>query len=90
MLDNKVNSQVEAKHSDNTPGYIPVGLLINYLSPLDSLNAFFFLQITGHVGAPIPCNKIKLVDVEEMEYYARDNKGEVSIISRMFLTSLSI
>ncbi|XP_023214161.1 long-chain-fatty-acid--CoA ligase 5-like [Centruroides sculpturatus] len=31
----------------------------------------------GHVGPPIPCCKIKLVDVPEMEYYASENKGEV-------------
>lgn len=40
----------------------------------------FFLPsffIIGHVGPPLPCNKIKLVDVPEMEYYAKDGKGEV-------------
>ena len=36
-----------------------------------------FLMIIGHVGPPLPCNKIKLVDVPEMEYYAKDGKGEV-------------
>ncbi len=35
--------------------------------------------ISGHVGAPIPSNAIKLVDVPEMEYFARDNKGEVRV-----------
>jgi len=34
---------------------------------------------TGHVGPPILCNKIKLVDVPEMDYYAKDGKGEVNI-----------
>lgn len=34
---------------------------------------------TGHVGAPIPCNRIKLVDVPDMNYYAKDNVGEVCI-----------
>ncbi|CAM6003351.1 unnamed protein product, partial [Sphagnum balticum] len=34
---------------------------------------------TGHVGPPIPCNTIKLMDVPDMQYYARDNKGEVCI-----------
>ena len=38
------------------------------------LPSFF---IVGHVGPPLPCNKIKLVDVPEMEYYAKDGKGEV-------------
>ncbi|XP_066283331.1 long-chain-fatty-acid--CoA ligase 6-like [Branchiostoma lanceolatum] len=32
---------------------------------------------TGHVGAPIQCTKIKLVDVPEMDYYAKQHKGEV-------------
>ena len=31
----------------------------------------------GHVGPPLPCNLIKLVDVPEMEYYAKDGTGEV-------------
>ena len=31
----------------------------------------------GHVGPPIPCNIVKLVDVEEMEYFAKNNQGEV-------------
>ena len=31
----------------------------------------------GHVGPPIPCNIVKLVDVEEMEYLAKNNQGEV-------------
>lgn len=33
--------------------------------------------IIGHVGCPLPCCKVKLVDVPEMDYYAKDNKGEV-------------
>uniref|UniRef100_A0A646QEB8 Long-chain-fatty-acid--CoA ligase n=1 Tax=Hemiscolopendra marginata TaxID=943146 RepID=A0A646QEB8_9MYRI len=32
-----------------------------------------------HVGPPIPCLSIKLVDVPEMEYYSSENKGEVCI-----------
>jgi len=35
------------------------------------------LSLTGHVGPPLPCNKIKLVDVPEMNYYAKDGKGEI-------------
>ncbi|NWU69592.1 ACSL5 ligase, partial [Pterocles burchelli] len=34
---------------------------------------------TGHVGAPLVCNIIKLDDVEEMNYYSSNNEGEVCI-----------
>uniref|UniRef100_A0A8C6XP47 Long-chain-fatty-acid--CoA ligase n=1 Tax=Naja naja TaxID=35670 RepID=A0A8C6XP47_NAJNA len=33
----------------------------------------------GHVGAPMPCNIIKLVDVEEMNYFAAKGEGEVCV-----------
>uniref|UniRef100_A0AAR2LC02 Arachidonate--CoA ligase n=1 Tax=Pygocentrus nattereri TaxID=42514 RepID=A0AAR2LC02_PYGNA len=33
----------------------------------------------GHVGVPVPCNVVKLVDVEEMNYFASNNEGEVCI-----------
>ncbi|XP_067885499.1 long-chain-fatty-acid--CoA ligase 1-like [Heterodontus francisci] len=33
----------------------------------------------GHVGAPMPCNLIKLVDVEEMNYFAKEGEGEVCV-----------
>uniref|UniRef100_A0A8C1ITQ1 Arachidonate--CoA ligase n=1 Tax=Cyprinus carpio TaxID=7962 RepID=A0A8C1ITQ1_CYPCA len=33
----------------------------------------------GHVGAPLPCNDIKLVDVAEMNYYATKGEGEVCV-----------
>ncbi|KAM4703615.1 long-chain-fatty-acid--CoA ligase 5 [Rhinophrynus dorsalis] len=33
----------------------------------------------GHVGAPLPCNMVKLVDVIDMNYYASDGEGEVCI-----------
>ncbi len=36
-----------------------------------------FYSTAGHVGPPVPCNIIKLVDVEEMEYFAKDGQGEV-------------
>ncbi|NXS99690.1 ACSL5 ligase, partial [Jacana jacana] len=34
---------------------------------------------TGHVGAPLACNIIKLEDVEEMNYFSSNNEGEVCI-----------
>ncbi|XP_069027562.1 long-chain-fatty-acid--CoA ligase 1-like [Embiotoca jacksoni] len=33
----------------------------------------------GHVGVPLPCNSIKLVDVPEMNYRAADGEGEVCV-----------
>ncbi|XP_058157413.1 long-chain-fatty-acid--CoA ligase 1-like isoform X1 [Dasypus novemcinctus] len=33
----------------------------------------------GHVGAPMPCNLVKLVDVEEMNYLAARGEGEVCV-----------
>ncbi|KAB0350773.1 hypothetical protein FD754_015630 [Muntiacus muntjak] len=33
----------------------------------------------GHVGAPMPCSIIKLVDVEEMNYLAAKGEGEVCV-----------
>uniref|UniRef100_A0A8D0HFL3 Long-chain-fatty-acid--CoA ligase n=1 Tax=Sphenodon punctatus TaxID=8508 RepID=A0A8D0HFL3_SPHPU len=33
----------------------------------------------GHVGAPMPCNVVKLVDVEEMNYFAARGEGEVCV-----------
>uniref|UniRef100_A0AC34QHB7 Long-chain-fatty-acid--CoA ligase n=2 Tax=Panagrolaimus sp. JU765 TaxID=591449 RepID=A0AC34QHB7_9BILA len=35
--------------------------------------------VPGHVGIPSPCNAIKLVDVPELGYFAKDNAGEVCI-----------
>ncbi|XP_063060026.1 long-chain-fatty-acid--CoA ligase 6 [Engraulis encrasicolus] len=34
---------------------------------------------SGHVGAPLPCNLIKLVDVPEKNYYATKGEGEVCV-----------
>ncbi|XP_029441498.1 long-chain-fatty-acid--CoA ligase 1 isoform X2 [Rhinatrema bivittatum] len=33
----------------------------------------------GHVGAPLPCNLIKLVDVDDMNYFAAQGEGEVCL-----------
>uniref|UniRef100_A0A3P8XFS1 Arachidonate--CoA ligase n=1 Tax=Esox lucius TaxID=8010 RepID=A0A3P8XFS1_ESOLU len=33
----------------------------------------------GHVGAPLPCNYVKLVDVTEMNYFATNGEGEVCV-----------
>lgn len=33
----------------------------------------------GHVGPPLPCNTIKLVDVAEMNYLAANGEGEVCV-----------
>ncbi|KAF6081679.1 hypothetical protein HJG60_008716 [Phyllostomus discolor] len=34
---------------------------------------------SGHVGAPLPCNHIKLVDVEELNYWASRGEGEICV-----------
>ncbi|KAJ8335894.1 hypothetical protein SKAU_G00392360 [Synaphobranchus kaupii] len=33
----------------------------------------------GHVGPPLPCNLVKLVDVSEMHYFAANGEGEVCV-----------
>ncbi|XP_055528399.1 long-chain-fatty-acid--CoA ligase 1 isoform X1 [Wyeomyia smithii] len=35
--------------------------------------------VPGHVGPPVACNAIKLVDVPEMEYYASQQHGEICV-----------
>jgi len=32
----------------------------------------------GYVGPPSPVNMVKLVDVPEMDYYAKNQQGEAS------------
>ncbi|XP_055458772.1 long-chain-fatty-acid--CoA ligase 6 isoform X4 [Psammomys obesus] len=34
---------------------------------------------SGHVGAPLPCNHIKLVDAEELNYWTRKGEGEICV-----------
>ncbi|XP_051560197.1 long-chain-fatty-acid--CoA ligase 1-like isoform X2 [Myxocyprinus asiaticus] len=33
----------------------------------------------GHVGTPLPCNFVKLMDVAEMNYFAANGEGEVCV-----------
>lgn len=33
----------------------------------------------GTIGAPVACNMVKLVDVPDMQYYAKDSVGELCI-----------
>ncbi|KAK7162005.1 hypothetical protein R3I94_004610 [Phoxinus phoxinus] len=33
----------------------------------------------GHVGAPLPCNFVKLTDLAEMNYFAANGEGEVCV-----------
>lgn len=42
---------------------------------------FYFFSSAGHVGAPLPCNLIKLVDVAEKNYFASKGEGEVCQMS---------
>nr|KAF6454511.1 acyl-CoA synthetase long chain family member 5 [Rousettus aegyptiacus] len=35
--------------------------------------------VLGHVGAPIVCNYVKLVDVADMNYFSANNEGEICI-----------
>lgn len=37
---------------------------------------------SGHVGVPVPCNVVKLVDVQEMNYFSSNGEGEVCVKGR--------
>jgi len=51
-------------------------LLLSFFTRTNAINKSFVF--TGHVGAPLACNLVKLVDVPEKECYSKDGKGEVS------------
>jgi len=36
-------------------------------------------SVPGHVGVPSPCNVVKLMDVPEMGYFAKDDAGEICV-----------
>ena len=50
--------------------------MLDYTSILQSVLTMSTLLV-GHVGVPLPNVMIKLVDVEDMKYFAANNEGEV-------------
>lgn len=46
--------------------FLPITLFINRL-----------VCLLGHVGSPLPCAMVKLADIPEMSYYAKNGEGEV-------------
>lgn len=42
------------------------------------VNTVVDVLLSGHVGAPLPCAMVKLVDIPDMNYYAKNGDGEVS------------
>lgn len=47
------------------------------LLPFSDFPADSVWCVLGHVGAPIVCNYVKLVDVADMNYFSANNEGEV-------------
>uniref|UniRef100_A0A3P8W3B3 Uncharacterized protein n=1 Tax=Cynoglossus semilaevis TaxID=244447 RepID=A0A3P8W3B3_CYNSE len=41
--------------------------------------------IAGHVGSPLPCAMVKLVDIPDMNYYAKNGEGEKGQLGRWTL-----
>ncbi|KAI2650916.1 Long-chain-fatty-acid--CoA ligase 6 [Labeo rohita] len=60
-----------------TPNASESQLLMN---PVTSIVSVLLLFVgAGHVGAPLPCNLIKLVDVAEKNYFAAKGEGEICV-----------
>lgn len=49
---------------------------------------FIWSCAAGHVGMPLPCNYMKLADVEEMSYFASNGEGEVGSRDEMEMMAL--
>lgn len=58
--------------------YISYELASHVVSILFLTVLLLLVPYAGHVGAPLPCNLIKLVDVPEKNYFASKGEGEVS------------
>lgn len=57
---------------------VPVNLRILEIPRCLELFSRCEYSFPGNVGAPLPCNFVKLVDVPDMDYHAANGKGEVS------------
>jgi hypothetical protein len=73
-----VSPSASAKYFGTPKTTARVGPSVRITLPSVNRALFFKLYyLVGHVGPPIPCNLIKLVDVLEKNYYAKEGKGEV-------------
>lgn len=54
--------------------------MFNVIFILNIWFCFFVAPPIGHVGVPLPCNFVKLVDVEDMNYFASNGEGEVGFL----------